>query len=432
MRRSPRRWALVALGFAVCLALGAWAYNLPAIQDRIGWRVSEARAAVWYALFPPEESVFTPDPTLAAMVRQTLAALTPTPTITATAGPTAVPSATPSPTLIPTPLPGRVTLTGTRHQYQKYNNCGPATLSMGLSFWGWEGDQLPIAAFTKPNPRDKNVMPYELEAFVESETEWLAVVRVGGTLDRLKSFLAAGFPVMVEKGFELEGAAFDGWMGHYELITGYDDARSRVIAQDSYISSDLPVSYDELESNWRAFNYTYLVIYPPDREDEVLALLGPDADEESNTAAAAQRASDEIFGLTGRDQLFAWFNRGSNLVELQDFAGAAAAYDEAFRLDAELAILDPEHRPWRILWYQTGPYWAYFYSGRYYDVINLATQTLSNMSEPILEESYYWRGLAREAVGDVPGAIEDLRASLNYHPGFEPALFHLSRLGVDV
>jgi hypothetical protein len=303
---------------------------------------------------------------------------------------------------------------------------------MGLSFWGWEGDQLPIAAFTKPNPRDKNVMPYELEAFVESETEWLAVVRVGGTLDRLKSFLAAGFPVMVEKGFELEGAAFDGWMGHYELITGYDDARSRVIAQDSYISSDLPVSYDELESNWRAFNYTYLVIYPPDREDEVLALLGPDADEESNTAAAAQRASDEIFGLTGRDQLFAWFNRGSNLVELQDFAGAAAAYDEAFRLDAELAILDPEHRPWRILWYQTGPYWAYFYSGRYYDVINLATQTLSNMSEPILEESYYWRGLAREAVGDVPGAIEDLRASLNYHPGFEPALFHLSRLGVDV
>jgi hypothetical protein len=432
MRRTPRRWALIALGLAICLTLGAWAYNLPAVQDRIGWRVSEARAAVWYALFPPEESVFTPDPTLAAMVRQTLAALTPTPTITATAGPTAMPSATPSPTIVPTPLPGRVTLTGTRHEYQKYNNCGPATLSMALSFWGWDGDQLPIAAFTKPNPRDKNVMPYELEAFIESETEWLAVVRVGGNLDRLKSFLAAGFPVMVEKGFELEGAAFDGWMGHYELITGYDDSRSRVIAQDSYISSDLPVGYDELESNWRAFNYTYLVIYPPDREGEVLGLLGADADEEVNTAAAAQKASDEIFGLSGRDQLFAWFNRGSNLVAMQDFAGAAAAYDEAFRLDAELVILDPEHRPWRILWYQTGPYWAYFYSGRYYDVINLATQTLSNMSEPILEESYYWRGLAREAIGDVPGAIEDLRASLNNHPGFEPALFHLSRLGVDV
>jgi hypothetical protein len=431
MRRSPRRWALVAVGLAVCLLLGAWVYNLPAVQERIGWRVSEARAAVWYALFPPEESVFTPDPTLAAMVQQTLAALTPTATVTPTAGPTSTPTSTPPPTIVPTPLPERAMLDGTRHEYQKYNNCGPATFSMALSFWGWEGNQLPIAAFTKPNPRDKNVMPYEMETYIESETEFLAVVRVGGTLDRLKSFVAAGFPVIVEKGFELEGAAFDGWMGHYELITGYDDARSRVIAQDSYIGSDLPVGYDELVANWRAFNYTYIVIYPPDRESEVTALLGADADEEANNLAAAQKASDEVFALTGRDQLFAWFNRGTNLVTLQDYAGAAAAYDEAFRLDAEMAILDPEHRPWRMLWYQTGPYWAYFYSGRYYDVINLATQTLSNMSEPILEESYYWRGLAREAIGDVPGAIEDLRASLNYHDGFEPALFHLNRLGVD-
>ena len=431
MRPFRRRWAAVAAGFVLSLMLGAWVYNLPAVQDRIGWRVSEARAAIWYALFPPEESVFTPDPTLAAMVRQTLAAFTPTPTFTSTAGPTAVPSTTPTPTVIPTPLPDRVALTGTRHQYQKYNNCGPATLSMGLSFWGWQGDQLPIAAFTKPNPRDKNVMPYEMEAFVESETEWMAVVRVGGDLNRLKSFLAAGFPVIVEKGFELEGAAFDGWMGHYELITGYDDGRSRVTAQDSYIGSDFPVSYEELESYWRAFNNTYIVIYPPEREAEVLALLGADADEEANVAAAAQKASDEIFALDGRDQLFAWFNRGSNLVEMQDYAGAAAAYDEAFRIDAELAVLDPEHRPWRLLWYQTGPYWAYFYSGRYFDVINLATQTLSNMSEPILEESYYWRGMAREAVGDVAGAIEDLRASLNYHPGFEPAVFQLARLGID-
>jgi tetratricopeptide (TPR) repeat protein len=84
------------------------------------------------------------------------------------------------------------------------------------------------------------------------------------------------------------------------------------------------------------------------------------------------------------------------------------------------------------MWYQTGPYKAYYYSGRYNEVINLATHTLANMSEPVLEESYYWRGLAREAVGDVPGAIEDLRAALNMHPGFEPALSQLRRLGVDV
>ena len=83
------------------------------------------------------------------------------------------------------------------------------------------------------------------------------------------------------------------------------------------------------------------------------------------------------------------------------------------------------------MWYQTGPYWAYYYSGRYQDVIDLATKTLENMSEPILEESYYWRALAREAVGDVDGAIEDLQDSLEYHTGFEPSLALLQRLGVS-
>ncbi len=80
-----------------------------------------------------------------------------------------------------------------------------------------------------------------------------------------------------------------------------------------------------------------------------------------------------------------------------------------------------------MMWYQTGPYWAYFYSGRYYDVINLATQTLNYMSEPVLEESYYWRGLAREALGDVDGAIADWRTAVQHHPNWEPALAQLQR-----
>ncbi len=80
-----------------------------------------------------------------------------------------------------------------------------------------------------------------------------------------------------------------------------------------------------------------------------------------------------------------------------------------------------------MMWYQTGPYWAYFYTGRYYDVINLATETLSIVSE--LEESFYWRALAKEALGDLTGAIKDLRSSLKYHPDWEPALAQLERLG---
>ena len=48
-----------------------------------------------------------------------------------------------------------------------------------------------------------------------------------------------------------------------------------------------------------------------------------------------------------------------------------------------------------------------------------------------LEESYYWRGLAREAVGDISGALEDFRSGLKEHPGYEPILVQLKRLGAE-
>ena len=229
---------------------------------------------------------------------------------------------------------------------------------------------------------------------------------------------------MVEKGIDGQ----DGWLGHYVVISGFDDNRQTFTLQDSLRGPNLPVSYQLFESQWRSFNYTFLVIYSANRETEVMELLGIHANETANYQNAAQKASAEIYALTGRGQYFAWFNRGTNLMRLQDFVGAAAAYDQAFGLYPSLPA---NERPWRMLWYQTGPYFAYFYSGRYYDVINLATTTLDAMSEPVLEESYYWRALAKEALGDLDGAIKDFRLSLEHHPGFGPSLEQLRRLGVE-
>ncbi len=436
-KRTPKRLIGIAVALVLCGALAAFAYRLPIVQDQVTFRISELQARVKYALFPPEQAVFTPNPTLVAMVEGTMAALTPSATpIAAGAGstePVDAPMASPTPstpTPEPSPLPETVMLPGIKHEYQQWNNCGPANLAMALSYWNWPGDQRPIARFTKPNPRDKNVMPYELAEFVAQETDLRVLVRVGGDLSLLKEFIASGFPVIVEKGLEVPGV--EGWMGHYQVLAGYDDAQSIFNAYDSYEGdfSDgqtLPVSYSTMETYWRHFNHTYLVIYPPEREAQVHAILGGDLDEETNFLNAAQRASDEIFSTEGRDQFFAWFNRATNLMELQDFGGAAAAYDQAFQLYAQM---DPELRPWRLLWYQTGPYWAYYYTGRYWDVINLATQTLEVMSEPVLEESYYWRGLAKESLGDVAGAIADYQESVEVHPGFDPALDQLERHGL--
>ncbi|HET9909072.1 MAG TPA: C39 family peptidase [Anaerolineales bacterium] len=417
--KSPRLYLIILVAM---LAGILTAYRLPSFQERVDWRINDLVGRVKYALSPPEQVVFIPQekvvvPSRIAPSKSPTLSSVPTSTIAVTETPFSAPSQT------ATPIPDRVTLTGFTHEYQTWNNCGPATLGIALSFWGWEGDQQPIAAFTKPNSRDKNVMPSELVAFVEEETEFDVVSRAGGNVELLKRFLASGMPVIIEKGFE--GPKLEGWMGHYVLVTGYSDAEERFTVQDSFFGPDQGMSYADLESYWRAFNFAFLVVYPADRKDDVENLLGPLVDEEYSYRSAGETASNEIYLLTGRDQFFAWFNRGTNLMRLQDYAGASQAYDQAFQLYPSL----PEKgRPWRMMWYQTGPYWAYYYTGRYQDVINLATQTLDAMSQPVLEESYYWRALALLAWGDSKGAIKDLRSSLEYHPGFEPSITRLQQL----
>ncbi len=442
---SKRIFQRIAIGLPLCFLLALGVYFLPPVQERLAWRVDVFKSQVYYWFKPPEKEVFVP--------QGQSAAASPTPSMTPSAAPTASPTAaatatgtaaaaatqptptpggptatlTPTNTLTPSPtvIPPRVQLKGVIHEYQKWNNCGPSTLSMALSFWGWKGTQMDVAAVIKPNPRDKNVMPYEMETFVEENAGLQALVRVGGTLELLKRLVAAGFPVVIERGFEVSG---HGWMGHYEVVTGYDDGKKAFITQDSYIMPDLPVPYTEMAAYWQQFNYIYLVIYPAERESELLALLGADADETVNFQNAAQLASNEIFSLEEPARYYAWYNRGTNLVRLQDYAGGAAAYDEAFKI---YPSIPEKQRPWRMIWYQTGPYFAYFYSGRSYDVINLATTAILSTDEPAFEETWYWRAMAKNALGDSDGAVEDLRVSLKWHPDFAPSLQLLAALGVQ-
>jgi hypothetical protein len=423
---------MVASLVLLCLA---GAVLLPPVRERLAWHVNEITLKVKYALNPPEKEVFVPQQagTLAPTDTR-LPTSTPSPTPVDT--PISVPTDTPFPTLPPTvpvtPIPESVSLQGVRYedQHGRLNYCAPANLSMALSYWGWNGNRDVVGPVLKPDDKDKNVMPYEMVDYVNEHTDLRAIERVGGDMDVLERFLAAGYTVLLEKGIYLRDlTGVVSWMGHYQVITGYDNASSTFTTQDSYIEADHPVTYEDLIAGWRAFNYTYIIIYPPDKEAEVMDLLGPDADETANYRNAALKASNEIYGLSGIDQYFAWFNRGTNLMELQDYAGAAAAYDEAFAVYPTIPEAD---RPWRMLWYQTGPYFAYFYSGRYYDTLYLADGTLNAMqSDRNLEESYYWRGMAKAALGDTPGAIQDFRSSLQYHPGFEPALYQLRSLGVE-
>lgn len=419
------------------LILAVGIYYLPPVHERLAWRMEDLLLRIQYQLNPPAQEVFVPQE---SGLEAPQASATPgvLPSATATLPPTQqvvlspTPEPSPAPTQEVTPIPAQVTLKGVVYedQHGRYNYCAPANLSMALSYWGWKGNRDVVGPYLKPDDKDKNVMPYEMADYVLGQTDLKAVLRVGGDLETIKRFLANSFPVLVEKGTYLRDlTGVVSWMGHYQVVTGYDDTQGIFITQDSFVAPDHKVTYEDMIDGWRAFNYSYLVIYPADKEPQVMELLGADADETENYKNAYLKASNEVYGLSGIDQYFAWYNIGSSLVSLQDYAGAAKAYDESFAI---YPTLSESERPWRMLWYQTGPYFAYFYSQRYYDALYLADGTLSAMQgEKNLEESYYWRGMARAALGETAAAIEDYRTSLVYHPDFEPAIYQLRLLGVE-
>jgi hypothetical protein len=77
-----------------------------------------------------------------------------------------------------------------------------------------------------------------------------------------------------------------------------------------------------------------------------------------------------------------------------------------------------------MLWYQFGLYESYHAVGRHDDVVALADATLATTSN--LEESYYWRGMARLGRGDADGARADFEAALHYHENWPPAAVALA------
>jgi tetratricopeptide (TPR) repeat protein len=291
--------------------------------------------------------------------------------------------------------------------------------------------------FIQRGKKDKNVMPYEMENFVNNYTEFAALTRIGGEIEMVKRLIANGFPVLIEKGYyEADYRGIVDWLGHYLFITGYDESQGYFIVQDAYLKTgdngtgaNLRSSYEDFADQWRSFNYLFMVIYPPDRQDDVLAALGPWAETEWANRHALETAQRESEMLSGINQFFAWYNLGSSHVSRFEYVDAANAYDYAFQL---YAALDEEtvKRPFRMIWYQTGPYFAYFYSGRYQDVIDLANRALYDWSsEPTLEESIYWRGMALLALGETDNAVADFQQSVYLNPNFNPGWAKLAELG---
>jgi peptidase C39-like protein len=445
-RNKNHRKHLWYIPIALVLIVGV--YYLPPVHSRLAWRVDELYSRAKYFFNPPDQAMFQPaqKENFESILATTRAghSLTLTPAFMVTPAPTA--GITLTPTISVTPLPGSISLSGVKYESQSGHNnyCGPTNFSMALTFWGWKGNRTIIGDVLMPGNRldkdgnagnnDKNVMPYEFQDYITDNVPGItSLLRYGGDIDVLKRLIAGGFPVIAERGiYELDMLGKMGWMGHYQFVTGYDDTTHEVIVQDSYVDGpDFHIHYDEFMNAWRAFDYLFVVVYPVERESEVYDLLGVLSDQDTAARIALDRAKEEAITLTGNDQFWAAFNVGTSHVALREYMDAAYAYDNAFDLYSALST-DLTTRPYRAMWYQTGPYFAYYYSYRYSDVIDLANTTLNDtISHPTLEESLLWRGRAYYMLGDTKSAIADYRAALKVHVNWAPAKQALQDLGLQ-
>ena len=309
-------------------------------------------------------------------------------------------------------LPTSSYLNGVRYEAQMWNNCGPATLTNALSFFGYQEGQTRAANWLKPNGEDKNVSPDQMVSFVNDQVPEMnvrAMTRYGGTVDTLKRLIANDFPVIVEKGYNPEPDRL-GWMGHYLLVTGYDDNVGTFTTHDSYIGPDVTYTYQYLNEMWQHFNYTYIVLYPASRIERLNKILGDDAEAFQNKVNATQRARSEH--EANPQDAFALFNYGTSLVLLGQYELAAQAYDNARNIGL----------PWRMLWYQFGPFEAYYNVGRYNDMIELARANLNDGGGQYVEETFYYGGLAREALGEYDRALTNYNTAIQFNPNFTPAI----------
>ena len=197
-----------------------------------------------------------------------------------------LPPISPSPTQAPTPTPTIILaqptinkiLNNDYHTFQSFNNCGPAALSMALSYYRINETQQKLGQDLRPyqvpggDNDDKSVTLEEL-AEKSKEYGFIPYHRPNGNIETIKLFITYDIPIITRA---LLHENED--IGHYRVIKGYGSAEQNIIQDDSLQGKNLRYSYKDFNALWRQFNYEYLVLVPQDKVEIAEAILKEDAD----------------------------------------------------------------------------------------------------------------------------------------------------------
>jgi len=301
------------------------------------------------------------------------------------------------------PLPRKALLPGAKWVAQTFNNCGPATVSMILQYFGHTVDQNQTKAALRTNSDDKNVFTYEISDYLKTGYGIESRVFVNGDVNLIKTLVANGFYVML-----------DDWLhpnediGHVTIIRGYDDDQGVFIADDSYIGVNITYKYDVFDQEqWKPFNRQYLPIYKPEQEKLLMAIVGDNWDTQTMYQTAVAQAQSEI-RQNDRD-MYAHFNLGTSLYALGKHQEAQAAFSKSRSLGW----------PKRMLWYQIQPVQTLNKLNRFQEALDLANVGL--WSNDSFAELHVEKAISYIGLGQKDRARTELQTALNYSPNLKSA-----------
>ena len=208
-----------------------------------------------------------------------------------------------------------------KHVWQSLNNCGPAAVVMALSTLGVDVDQETARIPLRGADVRRGMGPSGVDPWVAAQFGLRSMSRMNGTNDLMKRLIANGFAPMVTQWMQDPSISR---IAHWRTVRGYDDAKGVFYVNDPMLGAGVPLGYDWFGANWQPFSYRYMVIYAPQDEGKLKAIIGPDWTESLMRDRFYARAKAEA---KAQDTSAAWLTYGEAAYQDGWFEEAVAAFD---------------------------------------------------------------------------------------------------------
>lgn len=301
-----------------------------------------------------------------------------------------------------------------KHVFQTFNNCGPAALSMALSYYGIEMSQAELGQKLRPyqnslgdnDDKSVNLDEFAIEASKHSLTTFH---RPNGRLELIKTLVANGVPIIVRTWLNPNDD-----IGHFRIIRGFNDSTRKITQDDSYHGKDLQIDYNEFFSMWQPFGYEYLLLLKPDQKELVAAILGEEENEKQAWENAKSRSLEEL--SKNSSDPYTLFNLSTAHYQLGNYDDSVKYFEQ---VESKL--------PFRMLWYQIQPIRSYQKLKNYPRVFGLTNKILNNYNRAF-SELYQIRGEVYLEQGNRGAAKVEFEKAVLYNSNFQPAKEALTQL----